>query len=153
MLSRRDSHDHLSRNRDRGRTKRRDRGLGRPRSSRSRSPRDKSPNNSFRKNHTEQDTHILSACPVCLSRKKHPIRQCQSPTLWNGKKTKVTRAEDGGITDSKGRRLCLNWNLTPGCKDKLGGHIHECSGCGDPTHGAQNCSYAEKSNSSYSPRR
>jgi hypothetical protein len=145
MLSRRETTETQSGQRDRGRARRRERGMGRPRSSRSRSPRDKSPNRRFRRNSTEKTTYAVPACPVCLSRKKHAIRYCRVALLWDGKtKTVCSRSDDGRIIDGKGRILCSNWNQPIGCNERSSGHIHECSGCGDKSHGAQECDRAQK---------
>ena len=154
VLSRRDATEVPSGSRDRGRERRRERGTGKPRSSRSRSPRRKSPNNRFRKNISEHKAHTLSACQVCLSRKRHPIRKCQASTLWNGQhKMRCSRTEDGRIVDGKGRILCSNWNQSSGCDDKSARHIHECSGCGETSHGAQECGLAEKAQTADAARR
>ena len=140
--------------RDRGRSRRRDRGPGRVRSSRSRSPKNKSPSNRFRRNGTGPETPSLSACPVCLSRSKHNIRACRLPTLWDGKhKSRCTRTEDRRVVDEEGRALCFNWNQTTGCKDKSARHIHECSGCGESSHGAQECGLAQKAQPENSSQR
>ena len=153
ILSHRDAFESQGGYRDRGRAGRRDRGPGRQRSSRSRSPVDKSSKQQFRRNSQTTATH-LSACPVCLSHKKHPIRQCQATTLWDGQqKTRCRRTEDGRIVDNTDRTLCSNWNQSIGCDDQSGRHIHECSGCGKMSHGAQNCSLAEKTSPANSSRR
>ena len=131
--------------RDRGRRGRRDRPPGRTRSSRSRSPADKPSLHPFRRPDSEPETPSLSACLVCLSRKPHKIRSCQATLLWDGKhKSRCTRTIDGRVVDATGRPLCYNWNQTMGCKDKSARHLHECSGCGDASHGAQDCNLAEK---------
>lgn len=153
-LSRKEVIDTQSGHRDRGRPRRRDRGTGRPRSSRSRSPRDRSPNRRFHRSNTDQTTNSYPACPICLSRKKHTLRTCRVTHLWDGKTNTVcSRAEDGRIVDGKGRILCSNWNQPIGCREKSAGHIHECSGCGDKSHGAQDCDRAQKATSSDSSHR
>ena len=127
----------MGNHRDRGRMQQRDCSSGRPRLSRSRSLRNKSPNAQFRKNR-EYEVYPLSACQICLSRKKHAIRKCQASTLWDGQhKTRCSRTPDRKIIDSSGHTLCSNWNQTIGCNDKSSRHIHECSGCGESSHGAQ----------------
>lgn len=139
---------------DRGRVMQRDRGVVRHRSSRSRSPADRATNPSFRRRSTENETFPLSVCPICLSRRRHPIRKCQAPVLWNGKqKTRCLRADDGRIVCVDGRTLCSNWNQTIGCKDRSSRHIHECSGCGESSHGAQDCSLAQKTETANAARR
>jgi len=144
ILSQRGAIEEQVGRRDRGRVGRRDRGTGRERSSRSRSPRPKSPNRRFRRDGKETETIALSACPICLSRKKHPIRNCQEQLLWDGQTKARCHRADGKIVDQKGRTLCSNWNQSIGCKEKLSRHIHECSGCGESSHGAQECGLAEK---------
>jgi len=145
ILTQRETIEVQGGHRDRGRMRRRERDMGRTRSSRSRSPKDRSPNPRFRRNDSEHSTHPLSACPICLSRKAHQIRKCQETTLWDGRnKARCSRTEDGRIVDGRGRTLCSNWNQKIGCKDKSTRHLHKCSGCGDTSHGAQQCSLAEK---------
>ena len=144
-MSQRDTMEIQFGHRDRGRMRRHDRGPGRPRSSRSRSPKAKSQNQQFRRNSTDRETSILSACPICLSRKKHRLQECQATSLRDGQnKARCTRANNGRIIDSNGRVLCSNWNQTIRCKDRSSHHIHECSGCGESSHGAQQCGLAEK---------
>ncbi|KAF9783705.1 hypothetical protein BJ322DRAFT_1021516 [Thelephora terrestris] len=63
------------------------------------------------------------------------------------------RAEDGRIIDGKGRILCSNWSQLVGCREKSSGHIHECSGCGEKSHGAQDCDRAQKALSADSSHR
>ena len=140
-------------NRDRGRMRKFDRAPARPRSSRSKSPRDKSPYR-FRRPTNELETPALSACPVCLSRQRHPIKKCQAPNLWNGlSKARCSRTDEGRLVDGKNRPLCLNWNQSIGCNDKSTRHNHECSGCGDTAHGAQSCPLAEKAQPADTPQR
>ena len=90
----------------------------------------------------------FSACPICLSRRKHRLRECNSKTLWDGKrKARCHRDKEGRIINKDGQSLCNNWNHTVRCKDETARHIHECSGCGSRSHGAQECSLAEKAQS------
>ena len=153
-LSRREMSESQASHRDRGRAGKHNRSSGRQRSSRSRSPKTRSPNHRFRRNSPDQEARGLSACPVCLSRKKHPIRKCKAANLWDGQhKSRCARTDDGQIVDINGRTLCNNWNQTIGCKDKSSRHIHECSGCGESSHGAQDCSFAEKEASPNPSRR
>ena len=154
MISRRDAPETQFGYRVGGRSRRHDRDSGRHRSSRSRSPKDRPPLQSFRRHSPTPEATPLSACPICLSRKRHPIRKCQATTLWNGQqKARCSRDEEGRIIDNSGRTLCNNWNQTVGCKDGSTRHIHECSGCGEPTHGAQNCRLAEKAQPTNPTRR
>src|SRR5579872_7051436 len=125
------------------------RATARTRSSRSRSPRRGPPIQRFRQQ-TPETTSSLPACPTCLGREKHPIRFCRKEHLWNGNsKARCTRTNDCKLVDGAGRFLCINWNQSLGCKDTTARHIHECSGCGDKSHGAQQCSLAEKANSEH----
>lgn len=132
------------RRRERGRGTRRERFPDRRRSSRSASPDAKSATHRFRRSSTSRKTP-LSACPICLGRMPHKIRQCKASLLWDGvRKARCTRSDDGRIVDKAGRTLCNNWNQIVGCGDKSTRHVHECSGCGNSSHGAQNCNFAEK---------
>ena len=88
--------------RDRGRSRRCDRGPGRQRSSRSRSPIDQATSSRFRRSSPGPET-TLPACPVCLSRKPHSVRFCRATTIWNGKqKTVSTRDNEGKLLDKSG---------------------------------------------------
>ena len=154
VISQRDTFEAQSGPGVRGRTRRSERGMGRRRSSRSLSPKNKSPNPRFRKSSSEREAHPLSACPICLSRKRHQIRKCQASVLWDGqRKAKCSRTEDGRIIDGEGRTLCTNWNQSLGCREKSTRHIHECSGCGETSHGAQECGLAEKAQATNTSRR
>ncbi|EPS94629.1 hypothetical protein FOMPIDRAFT_1134021, partial [Fomitopsis schrenkii] len=42
-----------------------------------------------------------------------------------------------------GRTLCCDWQRLDGCNSHLHDSRHLCSGCGQSTHGAQNCPRAE----------
>ncbi|KAF9791939.1 hypothetical protein BJ322DRAFT_1026297 [Thelephora terrestris] len=140
--------------RDRGRSAQRDRGRGRQRSSRSKSPRDRIPKQKFRRDSPETEAvSTRSVCPVCLGRGSHSIRQCQATHLWNdSEETRCSRTEEGRIIDKAGRILCTNWNQTVGCTQRFSRHIHECSGCGKSSHGAQRCPRAEKAPSAHAAR-
>lgn len=145
-LSRKCDRANTGSDRDRGRDAGSSRAAGRQRSSRSRSPRRRTTDRRFRRRSTENET-ALSACPVCLSRQRHRIQECKATSLWDGKhKARCVRADKGKITDLDGRVLCIRWNQTVGCRDTSPRHIHECSGCGKTSHGAQECSLAEKIN-------
>lgn len=140
--------------RDRGRNQTRDRGPGRQRSSRSRSPIDNSPKSHFRTEGRRREPPPLSACQICLGRQKHAVHKCRASLLWNGKhKAPCTRGEDGRITNEVGQVLCSDWNKPIGCKDGSPRHVHQCSGCGDTSHGAQECPRAEKASSTNAARR
>lgn len=139
--------------RDRGRDVGSSQGQGRQRSSRSRSPKRRTPNRRFRRRSTDGET-ALPACPVCLSRQRHRVQDCKATTLWDGKRqVRCSRSGEGKIVDPEGRTLCTRWNQSVGCKDKSTRHIHECSGCGKSSHGAQECSLAEKAHSKYPANR
>ena len=145
VSSHRETPEARASHRDRSRSRKRERLLGRPRSSRSRSPKEHPSKPRFRRPSTDPEMHPLSACPICLSRKRHPIRKCQALSIWDGQhKSRCSRSADGRIIDGEGHTLCSNWNQTIGCTDKSSRHIHECSGCGESSHGTQGCPLTEK---------
>ncbi|KAJ7053021.1 hypothetical protein C8F01DRAFT_997293 [Mycena amicta] len=85
----------------------------------------------------------LSACAVCLGRHRHSVRDCNSPTLWNGStKAHSKRNADGRLVNAQGDALCLNWQRSS-CESNHSSH-HECSGCGSTNHGAQKCHLTQK---------
>ena len=148
-----DRRDTSSSYRSRGRATRQDHNTGRTRSSKSRSPRRRSPSFRVPKDDTEHEEGPLTACQTCLGRHPHRIRECRAPYLWDGKHKARCQRSNGKLIDNKGRQLCRNWNNTDGCKDSRARHIHECSGCGDTSHGAQACSLAQKTPPADPPRR
>ena len=85
----------------------------------------------------------LSACPICLSRKRHQIASCQSAETWDKKKVRCSRNERGRIINNKGIMLCSDWQRPNRCENVSSGHVHECSGCGASQHGADSCPLAE----------
>lgn len=143
MLSQARTRETSTDERDRGRARDRVKDTRRPRSSRSKSPRrDSAPK--FRRDSTNNEAS-LPACPVCLGRNRHRIKCCKLSRTWDGKhKTTSTRTNDHRIIDTAGRTLCTNWNQVVGCKDLSSKHVHVCSGCGESSHGAQECHRAEK---------
>ena len=152
--SHRDTTEPETSHRDRGKAQGRDRVPSRRRSSRSRSLRGRSPPRRFRRENPTSESRPLSACQICLGRHQHRIQECQAITLWDGQnKARCTRDTNGKIIDNQGRELCTDWNQARGCRDSSLRHIHECSGCGNKSHGAQECHLAEAPKTSHSSRR
>jgi len=85
-----------------------------------------------------------STCAVCLGNHKHEVRKCQASSLWSGEPAIVTRDGRGRIFDKSGRELCIDWQCRRGCSSRSKSHVHSCSGCGEESHGAQNCPLAQK---------
>lgn len=95
---------------------------------------------------TPRSSSALPVCPLCLGRSPHRFRACHATSLWNNRfPTYCRRNLQGHYINPEKRRLCLNWQHSRGCSDSPPAHrgIHECSGCGDPSHGAYNCPRAE----------
>lgn len=85
-----------------------------------------------------------SACAVCLGRHRHEISKCAADTLWDGSKIRCKQNEQGRIINPNGLIICSDWQRPSGCQNNGSTHHHECSGCGKTTHGAQDCSRAQK---------
>lgn len=106
---------------------------------RPRSPRDR--NHSFRSGDSSKP---LSACLICLGRHKHQVGSCNARTLWDGKTEARCRREGNSkqILNPTGKVLCGDWQRESGCVGS--NHNHECSGCGQLSHGAQKCHLADR---------
>lgn len=85
-----------------------------------------------------------SACAVCLGRRPHNVARCSPDTLWDGTKARCRRDRQGRIINPGGQAVCFDWQRPNGCQSNSPSHIHECSGCGKGTHGAQECPQAQK---------
>ncbi|KAK6996090.1 hypothetical protein R3P38DRAFT_2543013, partial [Favolaschia claudopus] len=80
-------------------------------------------------------------CAICLG--THPfVSRCRSNVLWNGSAARCHRDLRGKLTNRDGVNICLDFQRSNSCKGRTGPkHIHECSGCGAPDHGASGCPY------------
>lgn len=126
-------HDRLSRDgsRDRSPSPRR-----RSASPRQRRPRARSPN-------ARASRPGLPVCALCLARGHPGMSRCTADVLWDGTPTRCWRSADGKIVNPDGVELCFSWQLARGCNSRRHDDRHECSGCGDADHGAQECYLAE----------
>ncbi|KAJ7257569.1 hypothetical protein B0H12DRAFT_1015397, partial [Mycena haematopus] len=75
-------------------------------------------------------------CAICLGSHSN-IANCRSSTLWNGAPAYSHRDGRGKLTNPRGANICLRFQLPQGCHSNE--HVHECSGCGSPNHGAAQC--------------
>ncbi|KAH9941904.1 hypothetical protein B0H21DRAFT_681251, partial [Amylocystis lapponica] len=86
-------------------------------------------------------------CAICLGRHRwRELSRCDSSTLWNGKIPRCVRNSTCRIIDPYGGVVCINFQRVRGCSAwgcSKRGHLHECSGCGDPEHGAYECPLAQ----------
>jgi hypothetical protein len=87
---------------------------------------------------------VHSACAVCLGRNPHDIPRCDLETTWNGHPTLATRVKGDLILRRDGSLLCVDWQRYAGCTSHRHDNRHLCSGCGQASHGAQNCPRAQK---------
>lgn len=78
-------------------------------------------------------------CNMCLSRDRHDVRSCTSTKLWDGTRAWSTRNTVGNLIGPDGRELCTNWQRPNGCTVSSHPDMHLCSGCGEKSHGAQDC--------------
>ncbi|KAJ7719098.1 hypothetical protein DFH07DRAFT_688046, partial [Mycena maculata] len=80
-----------------------------------------------------------TVCAICLGIHTF-VSKCRSQTLWNGSPARCFRGDGGKLTNINGVNICLDFQRGSGCKGRAGPrHIHECSGCGAPNHGAAGC--------------
>ncbi|KAJ7740112.1 hypothetical protein B0H16DRAFT_1324531, partial [Mycena metata] len=85
-----------------------------------------------------------TVCALCLGIHAF-VSKCRSKTLWNGAAARCSRDDRGRLVNREGVNICLDFQRTDGCKGRAGPkHIHECSGCGAPNHGASSCPYRAK---------
>ncbi|KAL4077202.1 hypothetical protein V8B97DRAFT_1940266 [Scleroderma yunnanense] len=83
--------------------------------------------------------------PKCLGRHKDcpdcPL--CNDSFLWDkSEPTQYTRDQHRQLLNKNGQVLCLDFQQPCGCSSK--GHNHECSGCSNPNHGAQDCPHHQQ---------
>ncbi|KAF8148912.1 hypothetical protein B0H34DRAFT_618887, partial [Crassisporium funariophilum] len=83
-------------------------------------------------------------CALCLGREAHDVFKCQSDTSWDGTKARCHKNDQGRLVTPMGTVLCFDWNTRRGCTGQGHDDRHECSGCGNKDHGAQNCPRAQK---------
>ena len=84
-----------------------------------------------------------SVCPICLGHHPHRVHECNGPKLWDGTPAFVSRNPEGRLVDHNGFTLCSDWQRPNGCNLSHKSAKHECSGCGNPKHGAQKCHKAQ----------
>ncbi|KAJ7160561.1 hypothetical protein C8R43DRAFT_831659, partial [Mycena crocata] len=79
-------------------------------------------------------------CAICLGSHAN-VSACRSATLWNGSPARCHRDHRGKLANAHGTNICLDFNLSKGCRGSRSGpkHVHECSGCGATNHGASSC--------------
>ena len=85
-----------------------------------------------------------SACPKCLGRFPHDVRNCNNGELWDGSPARCQRDSNNHLVNPQGQLVCTDWQRPLGCHLKHAA-IHECSGCGNTAHGAQDCAKAQTS--------
>ncbi|KAL6310444.1 hypothetical protein BKA93DRAFT_721889 [Sparassis latifolia] len=90
-----------------------------------------------------------SHCAICLSRHtSEQITCCNATMRWNNSgPSRCTRSSKGKIINPDGITICTDWQCPQSCTSKS--HRHECSGCGDSSHGAHQCHFAETLPSSH----
>jgi hypothetical protein len=85
-----------------------------------------------------------SVCTLCLGRHRHDTFRCSPATSWDGSLLRCHRNSSGRLTNPSGLVLCSDWQLPRGCSSASHTDRHECSGCGNKAHGAQNCPRGQK---------
>lgn len=88
---------------------------------------------------------VLSACAICLGRHQHRVYNCDAQKTWDQAHDVASKRVDKSLVlvDS-GRTLCGDWQRPNGCSSCMHDSRHLCSGCGKPTHGAQDCPRAQR---------
>ncbi|KAK7000370.1 hypothetical protein R3P38DRAFT_2561857 [Favolaschia claudopus] len=84
-------------------------------------------------------------CAICLGSHEN-LSKCRSKTLWNRSPARCYRDQSGKLSNPQGINICLEFQRAKGCQGSRYGprHIHECSGCGSPHHGASSCPSRQK---------
>ncbi|KDQ62029.1 hypothetical protein JAAARDRAFT_54071 [Jaapia argillacea MUCL 33604] len=88
-----------------------------------------------------------SACAVCLGRHTHAIVECNAERVWNSAHPTISQHINKDLQLRNGKPICIDWQRMSGCSSSRHDARHICSGCGQATHGAQNCPRAEKASS------
>ena len=86
----------------------------------------------------------LPCCAICLGRHPHLVIECSSPRTWNDLFDTFAQRIKKNIWSKDGRQLCTAWQRPDGCPTPKHNHLHLCSGCGSPDHGAHCCTRAQK---------
>ncbi|KAL6302098.1 hypothetical protein BKA93DRAFT_709857, partial [Sparassis latifolia] len=83
-------------------------------------------------------------CAICLERHPHKVNACAAAVLWDQSLSTLAHCVDKLLMLRDGRPLCLDWQRPNSCPNHKHDQKHICSGCGENTHGAQDCPRAEK---------
>jgi hypothetical protein len=85
-----------------------------------------------------------SACTLCLGRFRHDTTHCKATLLWDRSQLHCHRNDLGRLVNPTGLVLCSDWQLPRSCLNPSHPDRHECSGCGNKSHGAQGCPRSQK---------
>ena len=96
-----------------------------------------------RKGFPQAALSALTLCAVCLA-EHSDVQKCSSATMWDGQQARCHQNKAGRLVDPQGRVLCLDWQRFGKCNSTSKHHVHECSGCGDHVHRAQDCPLRQK---------
>jgi hypothetical protein len=112
-------------------------------------PTDRIPKKERRESEFPSSTagRVLSACAVCLGRHPHRIIECAAPMLWDNTTASIAIRSNRILSMRDGRPVCGDWQRASSCSSSLHDARHFCSGCSSSTHGAQECSRAQKARS------
>lgn len=89
-----------------------------------------------------------AVCAVCLGRHRHETKYCRAAYFVSANgapsntRTRCHRDSKGRLFNDRGQPVCYNWQRPQRCEASGPDHayLHECSACGDSTHGAAQCS-------------
>jgi len=93
---------------------------------------------------------VYSACAVCLGRHPHRIVECEAKMLWDSSHPSLAIRSNKILAMRDGRPICGDWQRVSSCPSSRHDNRHICSGCASSSHGAQNCSRAQKIPGSHS---
>ena len=93
---------------------------------------------------------VYSACAVCLGRHPHRIVECAVPMLWDNSLPSLALRSNKILSMRDGRAVCADWQRVSGCPSSRHDNRHICSGCASSSHGAQECSRAQKASGPHS---
>ncbi|KAJ7607630.1 hypothetical protein DFH06DRAFT_918536, partial [Mycena polygramma] len=71
------------------------------------------------------------------------VAKCNARMLWNTTtKARCHRNNANRIVNPSGQPICISWQRPRKC-DRNHTDLHECSGCGQTSHGACDCPLAQ----------
>ncbi|KAL5492752.1 hypothetical protein ACEPAI_4199 [Sanghuangporus weigelae] len=87
---------------------------------------------------------LPTICAIYLGSGDHDIQSCSHIKIWDGSQpSRCYRGPGNALLNQTGRAVCIRFQLIIGCSEQHS-YLHECSGCGSPSHGAIGCKLTQK---------